>query len=184
MYVIWLPYMTNRALSLEPSKQLTDPNEFYVSPPQRGGGCPVAGRVEAAMKGRISHVVQLGHLFTSESDFVRAAVHWFMEEKIAPKMGGQFIADMKLASLQVHTAQLSARLQRATKFYEDNKRALLDLAAEEAWDQAVDLWNEIQYTIESMGEPFRSKAKRLFEADNQVRHIKRRADERNEVQAA
>jgi hypothetical protein len=166
--------MPQRA-SFDPESQTTDPWELYVAPPPKDG-INVQGHVERAMKARISTIVQDKRLgFETESSYVRSAVHWFTEQIVAPRMGGGFEADMRQATLFVRNAQALARLHNASRFYKDVRVAILELANEDAWEEAISIWQGAVDHAAKREEPFRSKVLQHLNADPEFEVIRQKA---------
>ena len=162
-------------LPLGPADQASDPIDYFVDAPKDGvaAGC----RVDTATKQRIAEVVQSGATrYRTESDVLRAAIHWFLHERIAPRMDGRFQADMRLAHACVRRAQAMARVQDSNCFVRDIGASLRALVLQGAMDQAVEVWRDSLRTIEASSEPFRSRSLAALLADPALEMVRQTAE--------
>lgn len=145
-------------LSLAPSDQVSDPYDFVVPPPA-GKSAPVSSRVDIEMKGRISALLARQIFrYRNESDFVRAAIHFFMDEKIAPRMDKNWQSDLQRTVLEVESQQQIARNQDALKFCQDTRRNLMTCLDNEALDAAITIFeNAIAHAERHSTAVFRRK---------------------------
>jgi len=158
-------------LPLEPGASVADPFDYYVEAPK--DGVPASCRVDGATKSRIAEVVQSGKTrYKTESDVLRAAVHWFLLEKISPKMDGRFVADMRVQAFMVRRAQTEARIQDAAKFVREVASSLKALVLNDALEQAVAIWGEALQVLQVSDEPFKSRAERALRADPELQRVR------------
>lgn len=162
-------------LPLEQESSVADPFDYYVEAPK--DGVPAACRVDSATKARIAEVVQSGKTrYKTESDVLRAAVHWFLLEKISPKMDGRFVADLRMQAFMIRRAQTEARIQDAVRFVREVGSSLRALVFNDAMEQAVAIWQDAMHVLESSDEPFRSRAEKALKADPELQRVREEAE--------
>lgn len=155
-------------LPLEPDRALADPLDYYVEAPR--DGVAASCRIDGATKSRVAEVVQSGRTrYKTESDVLRAALHWFLLEKVGPRMDSRFLADVRIQAFAVRRAQTEARIQDAARFVREVSSSLLALLSNGAQEQAEEIWKEAMETLRVSDEPFRSRAEQALRADPKLR---------------
>jgi hypothetical protein len=160
---------------LAPSAQRSDPLDWWVEPTK--DMVTVGGRIDAVMERRIEEVIQSRRTrFMTKSDFLRAAVFWFMAEVVTPRMeDGRFTADIQLAAAATHRAQRIARISDATKFTEEAATAMRKLALQDALDDAAELWRDTWEAAEQQAGTFRTRAHKMLMGDESLTLVRRHA---------
>lgn len=161
-------------LPLGPADHTSDPLDYFVETPKDGvsAGC----RIDKADKQRIAMIVQSGSTrYKTESDLLRAALHWFLFEKLAPRMDGRFQADLRLAHAAVRRAQMMARIQDSNNFVRDISSSIKALVLQNAIDQAVECWLDAMKVCYSSAEPFASRARDALLADQELAFVREKA---------
>jgi len=161
-------------VSLDPGRQISDPYDYYVDPPK--DGVAVAGRVDRVYKQRISEIVQSGKLrYRTESDLLRAAIHFFFVEVLAPRMDNRFQDEIRLLHAAVVTGQTLARVGDSLQFCKDTKTAVTKLVLQDAMEQAVEVYVLAVRAAEGSSEPFRSHALRALRSDPDLTLVRTKA---------
>ena len=163
-------------LPLEPDTALADPVDYYVEAPR--DGVAASCRIDGATKSRIAEVVQSGRTrYKTESDVLRAAVHWFLVEKVGPWMdSGRFLADLRIQAFAIRRAQTEARIQDAARFVREVSSSLMALMLNDAVEQAAQVWTEAMDTLRVSDEPFRSRAEMALRRDPKLQAVRDAAE--------
>lgn len=140
-----------KLVSADPADFSADPDDFYVPSPGRDG-VPIATRVTYETVETITNIVQSGKLrYRNNGDFVRAAIHRFIERDIAPKMGKRFQCDIRLSAQLARNAMQLERLADFEKTLAKVRSSLLVMARTDVFaEDMVDLWDQAMVTARRM----------------------------------
>jgi hypothetical protein len=154
--------------------QIADPWDYFVPPPSKGTGVPIAARVEPEVKHMISKIVQSGRTkFDTENDLLRAAVSWFIYDKFKKFHDAKFDEGVETMMLQIQMAQHQARVLDLEKFKNVNCDALTKMWALGAEDDTLG-WYELMLEKANKVHPRFGRAVRQWaESDPRLTEIHR-----------
>lgn len=163
-------------LSFSGADLTKDSFDYYVDSPK--DGVSASCRIDTATKARLSVIVQDRRFrYKTESDIIRAAVHWFLLEKIGPRMGESFEDDLRLQHLHIIRAQAEARMQDRVRFVKETVSSLRALILNGALEQAQELWSRTLEVVERSREPFKSKVTEALMSEPDLALLRERAKE-------
>lgn len=117
-------------VSARPEDQVADPWDYFVPPPGKGTGVPVAARIDPETKHMISMIVQSGRTkFDTENDIIRSAIHWFLYDKFKKFHESKLDEGVETMLLQIQMAQHHARVMDLERYKNVNCDALTKMWA-------------------------------------------------------
>jgi hypothetical protein len=175
---------TLNVVPLSPSSQVSDAYNYAVPPPAPKNSVPVSGRVDIATKSRISHIVaSQKFLFKNESDLVRAAVHWFLDQVITNGMDKRFQDDVKQASALIRQQQQILRANSARDFCAATRRTIESLMGEGNTEAAVQVYVDAENHAERWNEPMRTRTLEYLHGNIELAEVRRHVENWRSVQA-
>jgi hypothetical protein len=146
-----------------PSNLTVDPRVYWVPPPKGGDATPASCRLSSQTHRQIQEIVaSRAWPFATPSDLVRAAVHWFLIEKVMP-LEPRLSDELRAMQEETALAQRAKELvdyERQVALRVDHLLRLWKLGMV---DEAVATWDEVERYFTSRGAAGAAMLKRLQE---------------------
>jgi hypothetical protein len=134
-----------------PANHSSDPARFYVPPPKAGDGQPASAKVTSQTLRLMQEMAASGRWpFKTQSDIVRAAVHWFLYEVALP-MEPRLSDEIRAANEEVWLAQREKELSDYERQVGLRRDHLLRVWKLGLVEEAVVVWERVAAHFCSMG---------------------------------